>query len=86
MSGQRTIWMIPDRRLPCGNSAAAGMVMTPLGGFTPGAFRIAWLAQYPVWLAVVAGVPVMRRRARGLDGARGLVPRPVRDALARSYG
>jgi MFS family permease len=41
-----------------------GEVMTALGGFTPAAFRVAWLVQYPVWLVAVIGVLVMRRRAR----------------------
>lgn len=43
--------------------AAMGMVMTAMGGFTPAAFRLAWLVQYPVWLAAVIGVLVMRRQA-----------------------
>jgi MFS family permease len=44
--------------------AVMGGVMTALGGFTPGAFRVAWLVQYPVWLFAVIGVLVMRRQAR----------------------
>jgi hypothetical protein len=44
--------------------AAMGAVMTAMGGFTPEAFRVAWLLQYPVWLVAVIGVLVMRRRAR----------------------
>jgi len=43
---------------------AMGAVLTTLGGFTPQAFRVAWLVQYPVWGFAVAGVLVMRRRAR----------------------
>jgi MFS family permease len=45
--------------------AAMGAVMTVLGGFTPAAFRVAWLVQYPVWLVAVIGLLVMRRQTRG---------------------
>src|SRR5580658_4847449 len=51
--------------------AVMGAVMTALGGFTPQAFRVAWLVQYPVWLAAAIGVLVMRRQARAHDAARG---------------
>ena len=44
--------------------AVMGGVMTAMGGFTPGAFRVAWLVQYPVWLVAVIGVMVMRRKDR----------------------
>jgi MFS family permease len=47
--------------------AAMGAIMTVMGGFTPEAFRLAWLVQYPVWLVAVIGVLVMRREARGQD-------------------
>jgi MFS family permease len=49
--------------------AVMGAVMTAMGGFTPEAFRVAWLVQYPVWLVAVIGVLVMRRQARGHPGA-----------------
>jgi MFS family permease len=55
--------------------AVMGGVMTALGGFTPGAFRVAWLVQYPVWLFAVIGVLVMRRQAR-------LVSHPLPDQSA----
>ena len=55
--------------------AVMGAVMTVMGGFTPGAFRLAWLVQYPVWLVAVIGVLVMRRQARRLDATRGEVTR-----------
>ena len=54
--------------------AVMGAVMTALGGFTPEAFRLAWLVQYPVWLVAVIGVLVLRRQSRGQDVAR---TRPV---------
>ena len=58
--------------------AVMGTVMTAMGGFRPEAFRVAWLVQYPVWLAAVIGVLVMRRQARGQDAARDVVPRSPR--------
>jgi MFS family permease len=61
--------------------AAMGAVMTALGGFTPEAFRVAWLVQYPVWAVAVVGVLVMRRKARRLDASRGVFPRPLREML-----
>jgi MFS family permease len=62
--------------------AVMGIVMTALGGFTPGAFRVAWLVQYPVWAFAVVGLLVTRRQARRLDATRGVVPRPLREVLA----
>ena len=66
--------------------AAMGAVMTALGGFTPEAFRIAWMLQYPVWAIAVIGVLVNRREARRLDAKRGVVPRPLREVLAGVRG
>ncbi|WP_250550396.1 hypothetical protein [Pseudonocardia sp. H11422] len=40
--------------------------------------------QYPV--CAVAGVIVTRRKARRLDGARGVVPRPLHEVLAGAIG
>jgi len=56
--------------------AVMGAIMTALGGFTPEAFHLAWLVQYPVWLAAAIGVLVTRRQVRD-QGAAG-----TRDALA----
>jgi MFS family permease len=61
--------------------ATMGIVLDALGGFGFEAFRIAWLAQYPVWLVAVIGIVVTRRKARRLDAARGVVPRPLRQVL-----
>ena len=58
-----------------------GAVLSALGGFTPEAFRVAWLVQYPVWLFAVVGVVITRRKARRIDAARGVVPRPIREVL-----
>jgi MFS family permease len=63
--------------------ALMGAVLTALGGFTPEAFRVAWLVQYPVWALAVIGVLVARRKARRLDASRGVVPRPLREVFAR---
>lgn len=60
-----------------------GWVLTALGGFTPEAFRVAWLVQYPVWAFAVVGILVTRRKARRVDAARGIVPRPLRDVVRR---
>jgi hypothetical protein len=64
--------------------AAMGAIMTVMGGFTPEAFRLAWLVQYPVWLVAVIGVLVTRRQARGQDAARGLDA--ARGDVTRSAG
>jgi MFS family permease len=61
--------------------AAMGAILSGLGGFTPGAFRVAWLVQYPVWAFAVVGIVVARRKARRIDAARGVVPRPIREVL-----
>ena len=58
--------------------ATMGVVLNALGGFTFEAFRVAWLVQYPVWLLATVGVLITRRKARRLDAARGIVPRPLR--------
>jgi nitrate/nitrite transporter NarK len=61
--------------------ATMGVVLDALGGFSFEAFRIAWLVQYPVWLLATAGVLITRRKARRLDAARGVVPRPLWEVL-----
>jgi hypothetical protein len=61
--------------------ATMGAVLDALGGFTFEAFRAAWLLQYPVWLFAVLGIVVTRRKARRIDAARGVVPRPLRDVV-----
>lgn len=62
---------------------AMGGVLTAMGGFTPEAFRVAWLVQYAVWGLAVTGILVARRKARRLDAERGVVPRPLREVFAR---
>jgi MFS family permease len=62
--------------------AAMGTVMTVSGGFTPEAFRMAWLVMYPVWAVALVGIVITRRQARRLDAENGIVPRPLRQVLA----
>ena len=66
--------------------AAMGGVLTALGGFTPEAFRIAWLVQYPVWAFAVAGVFITRRRARRVGAATPKAPSPRREVVAGAVG
>jgi hypothetical protein len=58
--------------------------MTVAGGFTPEAFRMAWLVMYPVWALAIVGIVVTRRKARRLDAEVGIVPRPLRLVLAEA--
>lgn len=61
-----------------------GLVLGASGGYTPEAFRVAWLVQYPVWALAVAGVVVTRRKVRRVLAAEGVVVPPLREALRRS--
>lgn len=65
---------------------AIGVLLTALGGFSPEAFRIAWLVQYPVWIFAVSALVLARRKARRLDAERGIVPRPILRVIAASVG
>jgi MFS family permease len=49
--------------------AAMGVVLDLAGGFTPEAFRLAWLVQYPVWALAVAGVVISGRTLRSAEDA-----------------
>ena len=62
--------------------ATMGTILTALGGFSPEAFRVAWLVQYPVWAFAVVAVLITRRKSRKLDAARGVVPRPLREVFS----
>jgi hypothetical protein len=64
--------------------ASMEVLLTALGGFTAEAFRVAWLVQYPIWALAVVGVLVTRRKARRIDAARGVAPRPLRDMVPHS--
>lgn len=60
---------------------AVGLLLQAGGGYTFESFRVAWLAQYPVWLVAVAGILVTRRKARKVLAAQGVAPRPLRQIL-----
>ena len=62
--------------------ASMGAILTAMGGFGFDAFRVAWLVQYPVWAFAVIAVLATRRKARRVDAARGVAPRPLRELLA----
>lgn len=55
-----------------------GIVLERLGGYTFDAFRVAWLAQYPIWLIALVGVLVTRGKARREAGVQ---PRTLRQVL-----
>jgi hypothetical protein len=63
-----------------------GGILTATGGFSPAGFRVAWLVQYPVWAFAAVGILVTRRKARRVDAARGVVPRPLRDVVRGRRG
>lgn len=52
-------------------------------GYTPEAFRIAWMVQYLLWGGALAGVIVARRRARRKMASEGVLVPPLREVLAR---
>ena len=62
---------------------AVGAVLGAAGGFTPDAFQLAWVVQYPVWLLATVGVLVARRKARRFLADEGTPVPPLREALAR---
>ncbi|NGP08869.1 MFS transporter [Rhodococcus sp. 14C212] len=57
---------------------AMGVILQRLGGYTFEAFRVAWLAQYPVWIVAIIGVLVTRGKARR---EAGVSPRTLRQVL-----
>ncbi|GAA1400837.1 MFS transporter [Pseudonocardia kongjuensis] len=60
-----------------------GAVLGISGGYTPEAFRVAWLVQFPIWAITVAGVLVARRRARRVLAEEGTIVPPLREVLRR---
>ncbi|TQM10753.1 MFS transporter [Pseudonocardia kunmingensis] len=55
-------------------------------GYTPEAFRIAWVVQYAIWVPALVGVLVARRRARRKMAAEGVVVPSLRAVLAARRG
>ncbi|GAB2937409.1 MFS transporter [Rhodococcus aerolatus] len=60
-----------------------GLVLGASGGYTPGAFRLAWLVQYPVWVLATVGVLLTRRQVRRVLAADGVVVPPLREVWRR---
>ncbi|TCK21625.1 MFS transporter [Pseudonocardia endophytica] len=63
---------------------AVGAVLGVAGGFTPDAFRLAWLVQFPVWILATVGVLVARRKARRFLAEGGTHVPPLREVLGRA--
>lgn len=63
--------------------AAIGGILQVMGGYTFDAFRVAMLAQYPVWIIAIVGVLLTRRSTRKELAAEGIYPRPMRDVVDR---
>ena len=61
-----------------------GLVLSVSGGYTPEAFRLAWLVQFPIWALTAVAVVLARRKARRVMAAEGTVVPPLREALRRN--
>ncbi|MDV2478271.1 MFS transporter [Rhodococcus zopfii] len=55
-----------------------GIVLERLGGYTFESFRVAWLAQYPIWVIALTGILISRGKARRVAGVS---PRTLRQVL-----
>jgi MFS family permease len=55
-----------------------GVLLEAYGGYGFESFRIAWLAQYPIWVIAIAGVLITRKKARREAGVH---PRTLRQIL-----
>ncbi|AEA26095.1 MULTISPECIES: MFS transporter [Pseudonocardia] len=62
---------------------AVGAVLGIAGGYTPGAFRVAWTVQYVVWGLALVGIVVARRRTRRRLVEQGEVVPPAWRPLRR---
>lgn len=60
-----------------------GIVLDRLGGYTFEAFRVAWLAQYPIWAIALTGILISRGKARRLAGVS---PRTLRQVITDRSG
>ncbi|OZE20517.1 MULTISPECIES: nitrate/nitrite transporter [unclassified Rhodococcus (in: high G+C Gram-positive bacteria)] len=66
--------------------AAIGWILDAMGGYTFDGFRVALLAQFPVWIVAIIGVLSTRRKTRRVLAAEGIHPhtmREVRDRIRR---
>ncbi|MEE2030972.1 MFS transporter [Rhodococcus chondri] len=57
---------------------AMGVLLQQFGGYSFDAFRVAWLAQYPIWVIAIVGVLVTRKKARR---EAGIHPRTLRQVV-----
>ncbi|SNT42983.1 MFS transporter [Rhodococcoides kyotonense] len=63
--------------------AAIGWIVQAMGGYTFDAFRVAFLAQYPVWIIAITGVVLTRRKTRQKLAEEGIYPHTMREVLQR---
>ncbi|RRQ29715.1 MFS transporter [Rhodococcus sp. Eu-32] len=63
--------------------AAIGWILQALGGYTFDAFRVAFLAQYPVWIVAIIGVLLTRRKTRRQLADEGIYPHTMREVIQR---
>lgn len=59
--------------------ASIGVILQANGGYTFDAFRLAFLAQYPVWVVAITGVLLTRRKTRRQLAEEGIHPRTMRE-------
>ncbi|ORI23923.1 nitrate/nitrite transporter [Rhodococcus sp. 1168] len=59
--------------------AAVGVILQANGGYTFEGFRLAFLAQYPVWVVAITGVLLTRRKTRRQLADEGIHPRTMRE-------
>lgn len=55
-----------------------GVLLDTFGGYGFDSFRVAWLAQYPIWVLALVGVLITRKKARRESG---VYPRTLRQIL-----
>jgi MFS family permease len=60
-----------------------GIVLDQAGGYSFDAFRLAWLAQYPIWIVAISGVLVTRPKTRQRLAEQGIHITPLRTVIAR---
>jgi MFS family permease len=66
-------------------SLAVGVILDIAAGpagYTPEAFRTAWVVQYVIWGVALTGVLLARRRARRKMASEGVVVPPLREVLS----
>ncbi|MFY2788923.1 MFS transporter [Rhodococcus sp. MALMAid1271] len=66
--------------------AAIGWILDAAGGYSFDAFRLAMLAQFPVWIVAIIGVLSTRRETRKVLAAEGIHPHTMREVRDRIRG